>query len=175
MADETSGQPGAAPSPQPPVQTFSHEYVKELRQESAGYRLRASEAEKKANEAAEASKKAADEAAERVKKAEEAAQARIIRAEIKAHAIKAGIVDVDGLALADLSKLTLNDKGDVVGAEEAIDALRKAKPYLFAKTTSSSGKPGEGQPPTRGEPKQKRATEMTAEEYQAFKRSKGLK
>lgn len=173
MADATEQVATQTQTP-PPVQTFSHEYVKELRQESAGYRLRATEAEKKAAEAAEAAKKAADEALERVKKAEEAAQARIIRAEIKAHAIKAGIVDVDGLALADLSKITINDKGEVVGAEDAIEALRKAKPYLFTKTTASSGRAGEGQPPKDQEHKAKRATEMSADEYRAFKRSKGL-
>ena len=161
--------------------TFSAEYVKELRQENAGYRVRAqkaendlAEAQKSAATAKEASEKAAKDADERAKKAEDAARARIIKAELKAFAIKAGIVDIDGLALADLSAVKLDDKGEVIGADEAIAALKKAKPYLFTTTTASGGKGGDGQPPKDGKAPPKRATDMTAEEYAAFKRSKGL-
>ncbi len=168
---------GAAPTPN----TFSAEYVKELRQENAGYRVRAQKAEselaesqKVAQTAKEAADKVAKDAEERATKAEQAARARIIKAELKAHAIKAGIVDLDGLALADLSAVKLDDKGEVQGADEAIAALRKSKPYLFVATTGSPGRGGDGQPPTGGKPAQKRATDMTPEEYTAFKRSKGL-
>ncbi len=171
MADQGNPAPGALETPAPkPPETFSREYVHELRQENAGYRLRASEAEKKATEAAEAAKKAAAEAAEKITATEKATQLRVIRAEVKAFAVKAGIVDLDGLQLADLSKITINDTGEIVGAEEAIEALRKAKPYLFTKTTSSTEKAPKG---TQTAPK--KATEMTAEEYRAAKRELGLK
>ncbi len=171
-----TGEPAGTPPPPspPPANTFSAEYVRELRHENAGYRLRATEAEKKAAEAAEAAKKAAEEAEGRAKKAEEAAQVRIIKAEMKTHAIKAGIVDLDGLTLADLSQVKIDEQGEVTGAEEAIAALKKAKPYLFTTTTATGGKGGSGQPPPSDRPTQKRATEMTTEEYAAFKRSKGL-
>lgn len=182
MADPApnTGEPAGTSPPSggqntPPPQTFSAEYVRELRHENAGYRLRATEAEKKAAEAAESAKKAAEEAEGRAKKAEEAAQARIIRAEMKAHAIKAGIVDLDGLALADLSQVKINEQGEVTGADEAIAALKKAKPYLFTTTTGSGGRAGSGQPPAKGDDKQKRATDMTPEEYRAFKASKGIR
>ncbi|MDE2472050.1 MAG: hypothetical protein KGL35_25800 [Bradyrhizobium sp.] len=167
MSDDPKPPPGAdgaVPAVRPP-ETFSREYVHELRQENAGYRLRASEAEKKANEATEAAKKAAEEAQTKVAETEKAAQLRVIRAEVKAFAVKAGIVDLDGLQLADLSKVTIDDKGEIVGAEAAIEALRKAKPYLFAQTTASGR-----QPPPSGKPAAKRATEMTPEEYSAAKR-----
>ena len=161
--------------------TFSAEYVKELRQENAGYRVRAQKAEadltelqKVAQGAKEVAEKATKDAEERATKAEQTAQARIIKAELKAHAIKAGILDLDGLALADLAAVKLDDKGEVQGADEAIAALRKAKPYLFTTTTASGGKGGDGQPPNGGKPTQKRATDMPPEEYVAFKRSKGL-
>ncbi len=160
-----------APVPQPKApETFSREYVHELRQENAGYRLRASEAEKKATEAAEAAKKAATDATEKITTTEKAAQLRVIRAEVKAFAVKAGIVDLDGLQLADLSKITINDTGEIVGAEEAIEALRKAKPYLFTKTTSSTEKAPKG---TQDAPK--KATDMTPEEYKAAKKALGLR
>jgi hypothetical protein len=171
MADQGNPAPGAQDTPTPkPPETFSREYVHELRQENAGYRLRASEAEKKANEGAEAAKKAATEAAEKITATEKAAQLRVIRAEVKAFAVKAGIVDLDGLQLADLSKITINDTGEIVGAEEAIEALRKAKPYLFTKTTASTEKAPKGK-----ESAPKKATDMTPEEYKAAKRELGLK
>ena len=163
--------PSPSPSPAPaptPAETFSATYVKELRHENAGYRLRAQEAEKKAAEAAEAVKKATEEATGKIEEVSKTAQLRVIKAELKAFAVKAGIVDLDGLAFIDMSKVKLTDTGEIEGADEAIDALRKAKPYLFTKTTSSTQKPPEGKPPTT-----KKATEMTPEEYKAEKRRLG--
>ena len=60
------------------------------------------------------------------------ATGRVIRSELKAHALRAGIIDLDGLRLADASALSLNDDGLVVGAEALIESLRQDKPYLFA-------------------------------------------
>ena len=57
---------------------------------------------------------------------------RLIRAELKAQALKAGIVDLDGLRLADTSRLSLDQDGSVLGAETLIEVLRHEKPYLFA-------------------------------------------
>lgn len=179
MSDENNASAGA---PGDSTQKFSIEYVKELRQENAGYRVRAQAAESKladAEKAAAAVKEAQDKAQaaadERIKAAEEKALARIIKAELKAHAIKAGIVDLDGLQLADLSAIKTDEHGEVQGAEGAIDALRKAKPYLFTTTTGSAGRAGAGQPPATGDEKPKRATDMTTSEYAAFKRARGMR
>jgi hypothetical protein len=168
------GGVGGSPAPAPPApETFSATYVKELRQESAGYRLRAQAAEKEKEAAAEAAAKASKEAEEKIAAAATAANARLIRAEIKAIALKAGIVDVDGLALADLSNVKFDDKGDLVGGEEAIDALRKSKPYLFTKTTSSTG----SQPPPAGSKggDKKTAKDMTDAEWAAEKKKLGIR
>ena len=173
--DGTNGGSGAAPAPAaapaapPAAETFSATYVKELRQESAGDRLRAQEAERKAAEAAEAAKKADEAAAGKIKEANEAAQLRVIKAELKAVAVKAGIVDLDGLAFLDMAKVKLTDTGDIEGADEAIEALRKAKPYLFTKTTASTEKPPKGAPTTP-----KKVTDMSEAEYRAEKRRLGL-
>lgn len=160
------------PAPREP-EMFSKEYVKELRQESASYRTRAQEAEKKAQEAEERASKAAEEADGKVKEASTAAEKRIIRAELKAEAVKAGIVDIDGLSLADLSEVKLNDKGEIEGGSEAIAKLKEAKPYLFAEPTTSSSSTRTA--PKPGETKPKSATEMTPEEYAAAKRKYGIK
>lgn len=153
--------PAPAPAPRDP-ETFSKDYVRELRSESAGYRLKYQESEAKAKTAEEAAAKAATDADTRVKAAQDAADQRIIRAELKAAALKAGMVDLDGLKLADLSGVKLNDTGEVEGAEALMEALKKSKPYLFGAPSSSTP----GSPPPPKNPEAKKATEMTDAEYQ---------
>jgi hypothetical protein len=88
---------------------------------------------------------------------------RLIRAELKAEAIKAGMVDLDGLKLIDPSGLKLTDSGEVEGALETMQRLKAAKPWLFIGASSSSPV----QPPPAQPPRQKLATEMSDAEYQA--------
>ena len=153
-----------APAPAPPEpQTFSREYVQELRQESAAQRTSRKAAEEKLTAAEAAAAKATADAAETVTKATTAANERIIRAELKAEAIKAGMVDLDGLKLADLSKVKLNEAGEVEGADALMTELKKAKPYLFGATQNTSNPAGA--PPKPGEAKPKLATEMSKAEY----------
>ena len=56
---------------------------------------------------------------------------RLLRAELKAHAVRAGMVDLDGLKLLDTSRLVLNERDEVVGAAELMAETRRAKPWLF--------------------------------------------
>ena len=88
---------------------------------------------------------------------------RLIRAEMKAEAVRAGILDLDGLKLLDLSGIVLNDEGEVENANDLITRFKKAKPWLFGMTSSSSPLT----PPSALPPRQKHATEMTKEEYAA--------
>jgi hypothetical protein len=163
-----------------PPETFSREYVHELREENKSWRTKHQESEtarKTAEDAAKAAAKAttdattaAETAAEaKIKDANTAAEQRIIRAELKAVALKAGMVDLDGLKLADFSKVKLNEAGEVEGAEALMEALKKAKPYLFGtqSTSSTATKPD----PTKTEPK--KATEMTDAEWRAARSKLG--
>ncbi|AVA33356.1 hypothetical protein C3Z06_06770 [Cupriavidus metallidurans] len=150
-----------APAPAPAPETFSKEYVHELRKENQGYRLKFQESEGKAKAAEEAASKANTDADAKVKAAQEAADQRVIRAELKAAALKAGMVDLDGLKLADLSGVKLNEAGEVEGAEALMEALKKSKPYLFGAPSTST----HGDPPKPKNPEAKKATEMTEEEY----------
>jgi hypothetical protein len=52
---------------------------------------------------------------------------------LKVVAQKAGMIDLDALKLADVTKVTLEDDGTVKGADELMTALKEAKPYLFGK------------------------------------------
>lgn len=171
-----NAEPGAAGSGTtavtPPIsepQTFSREYVQELRHESAAQRTARKAADDKAEAAEAAAKKASEEADAKITAADAAANQRIIRAELKAAALKAGMVDVDGLKLADLSTVKLNaDTGEVEGAEALMEALKKSKPYLFSNgstTTSTDPKPK----PKADEPVD--VTKMSAEEYTKHKQA----
>lgn len=148
----------------PAPEVFSREYVHELREENKSWRT-------KHQEEAAARKTAEDKAAsaekttgDKVKEVQTTADQRVIRAELKAEALAAGMVDLDGLKLADLSKVKLNaDTGEVEGASELMAALKKAKPYLFGEpSTSHSGKP-----PKKDEDKPKHVKDMTPEERES--------
>jgi hypothetical protein len=77
------------------------------------------------------------------------------------------MVDLDGLKLADMSTVKLDDNGEVEGADALMEALKKAKPYLFgATTTTTSTEPK----PKPGDPEPLDAKKLTPEDYERQKR-----
>ncbi|HET6183231.1 MAG TPA: hypothetical protein VFA03_06505 [Acetobacteraceae bacterium] len=95
----------------------------------------------------------------------QSAEARIVRAELKAEAVRAGIIDPDGLKLLDLSAAKLDEDGQVANAAALISALKKSKPWLFqsgARTSSTAA----SAPPAQ-QPRPRLATEMSDEEWRA--------
>jgi hypothetical protein len=86
---------------------------------------------------------------------------RLILAEMKAEAIRAGMIDLDGLKLLDLSEMRLNEKGDIEDAIGLMGQFKKAKPWLFGAPSSSTPLSA----PSVLPPRQKHATEMTNAEY----------
>jgi hypothetical protein len=91
------------------------------------------------------------------------AESRLTRAELKAEAIRAGMIDLDGLKLLDQSAIKLTPGGDVEGIVPLMAQLKRDKPWLFVGASSSSPVT----PPPAQPPRQKRATEMTDAEYRA--------
>jgi hypothetical protein len=162
-ADDPAGGGGAGdpPAPKEP-ETFSREYVRELREENKSWRIKHDAAVKDAETHKTAAKTAADDAKATSDSATKAANERILRAELKAAALKAGMVDLDGLKLADLSKVTLKDDGEVEGADALMEEMKKSKPYLFGTPNSSSS--ANNVPPPK-DPKAKTASDMTPAEY----------
>lgn len=152
---------------------FSLEYVQELRAENAKYRTSAKEAREQLEAAQNEAKKKGEEADQKVQAAEKAANARIIRAELKAVAIKAGMVDLDGLKLADLSSVVLGEDGEVTGAEDLMAKLKEAKPYLFAEPSKSTTNTEVKVPPKK-DPEKFSATKATPEELKAKAKELGL-
>ena len=104
------------------------DYERKLRREVARYREQARIAQSEREVACATAARDRDEG---IRAAREEAKSRILQAELKTHAVRSGIVDLDGLRLADLDMLKVSETGDVEGAEEVIAALRERKPYLF--------------------------------------------
>ncbi len=103
------------------------------------------------------------EAAERkLAEMEAATHARLVRAELKAEAVRAGMIDLDGLKLLDMTGIKVADNGEVEGARTIMRELKRAKPWLFGGGSSSSTA---GAPPAQP-PKARLATEMDFEEWQ---------
>lgn len=98
----------------------------------------------------------------RLAEVEAQAHERIVRAELKAEAVRAGMVDLDGLKLLDASHVKLGANGEVDGAAALMRDLRRSKPWLFggASSSSTAGAPA-AQPP-----KPRMATEMNFDEWQ---------
>lgn len=105
------------------------EHEKKLRREVARYREQARIAVGERESACAAAIRDRDETVAAVRAD---AHGRVMQAELKTHAIRSGIVDLDGLRLTDVAGLSLNEAGEVQGAEAVITALRQQKPYLFA-------------------------------------------
>ena len=90
------------------------------------------------------------------------AEARLIRAELKAEAVKAGMIDLDGLKLLDTSEVRLNDAGEVQDAQGLLGRLKRAKPWLFGGGASSSAA---ANPPRPEPPRTRHANELSHEEW----------
>ena len=105
----------------------------------------------------------AEELERRLAETEQEARGRVLRAELKVEAVRAGIVDLDGLKLLELKQVQLTSEGELANAPELMAQLRRAKPWLFGGASSSSP----ASPPPAQPLRQKLATEMTDEEYRA--------
>jgi hypothetical protein len=100
---------------------------------------------------------------QRLAELEAMATARLIRAELKTEAVRAGMVDLDGLKLIDTANLKLDQEGNLPGAAEAMRQMRRAKPWLFGGTSTSSTSAAPPTTPLRP----KLATEMNDDEWRS--------
>jgi len=90
---------------------------------------------------------------------------RIVESELKVAALRAGMIDLDGLAFLDTHGLVLNEEGKLPASSEMISQLRHDKPWLFKTSSSSSTAIA----PQNRQTRPKLATEMSEEEYRIAK------
>ena len=175
----TEGSGGTTPTTPPEPATFSVDYVRELRAENKGYRLKAQQLEAAATEAKNAAEKAATDlvaatakAAKdieaRVAEVSTAAAQRLVRAEIKAGATAAGLAHMDFLKLIDTSKVAVGEDGEVVVPESFWADVKAKLPHLFAQTGADKGTTSNpAVPPKPATTGTKHVSEMTPEEAAA--------
>jgi hypothetical protein len=92
---------------------------------------------------------------------------RVVLAELKVEAMRANMIDLDGLQFLDMSQISLGEDGGVVDGPEVIARLKRAKPWLFAAPSSSSI----AKVPPSGPTRQKLAWDMSDEEYRIARAS----
>jgi hypothetical protein len=90
-------------------------------------------------------------------------ESRLIVANLRTEAVRAGMIDLDGLKLIDLAGIHLDENDRVVSGRKIMAELRRAKPWLFGAASSSSAAVAPASQPVR----QKTAMDMTDEEYAA--------
>jgi len=144
MAEEqtpnTNPTPPAAPPAQDDGKTYTSDYVKSLREESKGYRLRATSTEKAVRTALGLKDdEELGDIAQRISAKEAAtlksANDRLVAAEMKA------LEGYDYKLLEkviDLSGVKIDDKGNVTGVKEAAEAAAKEFPAVKSGTKQQS-------------------------------------
>ena len=100
---------------------------------------------------------------QQVRSLSEQARVNLVLSELKAEAVRAGMIDLDGLKLLDAATVTIGDRGEVMGAATAMERFRRAKPWLFGGGSSTTA----AVPPPAQPPRAKQATDMTPEEYRS--------
>ena len=100
---------------------------------------------------------------ERIVQMEADSRRRLVHAELKAEALRAGMIDLDGLKLVDFTHVELGPTGDVKGATTLMRDLRRSKPWLFGGDNSSAP----AMPPPAQPAKARNATVMTEAEWRA--------
>ena len=123
----------------------TQEVARDPAEEMAALRARASELERQLQE------RSAD------------AEARIVRSELKSEAMRAGMIDLDGLKLVDVGQVKLDENGNVTGGAALMAKMRRDKPWLFAGASSSSIASVPPSQPARP----RLATEMSLDEWRA--------
>lgn len=68
---------------------------------------------------------------ERISNSQRIAEAKRIEAEIKAAAVSEGMQDLDLIKVMDLSKVKVNEEGDIIGVNELVSAFKASKPQYF--------------------------------------------
>jgi hypothetical protein len=90
-------------------------------------------------------------------------ESRLIAASLRTEAVRAGMIDLDGLKLVDLSGVHLDNNDKVIAGRKIMAELRQNKPWLFGAASTSSAAVAPASQPVR----QKTAMDMTDEEYAA--------
>jgi len=158
MSDDSSSNSNNNP-PQPATksESFSPQYVAELRAENERLRKTFLETQSQVEEM----KKAIEESRKSSKEAVEAERAafrnKLLLREVQSALVSEGFLDKDIATLlapkvAEEGKLSMDEKESVVGLKEAIEGLKKNKPELFRSMQPTSTGTNANRPAPNGTP-----------------------
>jgi hypothetical protein len=88
-------------------------------------------------------------------------ESRLVLANLRTEAVRAGMVDLDGLKLIELASVRIGDDDRIIDGRKLMDDFRRSKPWLFTAPSSSSAAIA----PASQQARQKSAMEMTDDEY----------
>ncbi len=86
---------------------------------------------------------------------------RLVLAELKVEAMRANMIDLDGLQFLDMKLVQLDEDGGISEGAELIGRLKRSKPWLFAAPSSSSV----AKVPPSSPARQRLAKDMSDDEY----------
>lgn len=95
---------------------------------------------------------------------------RLLQSELRTEAVRAGMVDLDGVKLIDKAVLKLDEKGGLLDGAGLMTAFKAEKPWLFGagqRSSSSNSSSSGAIAPRAAMPVIKTAMEMTVEEWRA--------
>lgn len=153
-----------------------NEKLEQANTKLADYEKEKTEAQRKQDMEQGNWKKLAEEAEIKLKNKDE----KLMRAEVRNHAIKEGMIDPSLIDLLPIDGVTLNEAGDVIGADKFIAKYKKEKSYLFGEVKTDDKEPkgttsGKTTPPPNTTVTPKNAMDMTPEQFAAriaeFKKS----
>lgn len=98
-----------------------------------------------------------------LREATEESKNRLMQSQLRAAAVQAGMVDLDGLKLVDMSRAKPNEYGELENVADLMIEVKREKPWLFGGHSSSS----RANPPPAQPARAKSASEMTHDEYRA--------
>ena len=106
-----------------------------------------------------------DDASNQIVKLRDDFESRLVIASLRTEAVRAGMVDLDGLRLIDISAVRLATDDKVIGGRKIMEDLKRSKPWLFPPASSSSASIAPASQPVQA----KMALDMTDKEYAAAK------
>ena len=143
MPDEPNSNNQGTDNSSKKPETFSAQYVAELRAENERLRKSILETQAQGDEMKKAIEDARKASKEAVEAERNAYRQKLMLREIQSALVSEGFLDKDIASLlapkvAEEAKLSLDEKESVVGLKEAIDGLKKNKPELFRSMQSTS-------------------------------------
>lgn len=93
-------------------------------------------------------------------------RARLVQAELRTEALRAGMVDLDGVRLIEPGAIRLTEAGALEGGPALMARLRQDKPWLFGRAGGSSSS-GAAAPPAAAPAAPRSAMDMGVEEWRA--------